>query len=344
MIKDLQNFLDNIQPQPERNLNDHVVLIDGLNTLIRSFIMVKKMNPVGNHVGGTVGFLRSLGYLNRILDPTRVVCIFDGKGGSMNRRNMNADYKEHRKHVKLTHWGAYDTKEEETAALVDQLIRLQDYLDCLPVQQIVMEKLEADDIIAYIAKGLSGKSKKVTIVSTDGDFFQLIDPTIQVYSPIRKELFTEENIGNVINVHPHNYNLVKALSGDPADGLHGIPGLGPKSVVKHFPRLVDDPTVGLDYIYEIAKNKLDDKKVLKIFPKIIDSWNDLERDYKIVNLHETVLSDQEKESVIDQLKHPIPKLKKHDFLSLLEIDKIEGITKNTENWLSGFRNLSKFSQ
>ena len=138
----------------------------------------------------------------------------------MNRKNLNPDYKDHRKHVKLTHWGAYDTKEEETEALMDQLWRLQDYLEYLPVQQITMEKLEADDIIAYIAKGLSGKSKKVTIVSTDRDFLQLVDDTVEVYNPRQKKFFNSENILEAIKVHPNNYNIVKTLSGDPADGTN----------------------------------------------------------------------------------------------------------------------------
>ena len=57
-----------------------------------------------------------------------------------------------------------------------------------------MEKLEADDIIAYLAKEAQNLSKKVTIVSSDKDFLQLVDDNIEVYAPIKKKVFTKDNI------------------------------------------------------------------------------------------------------------------------------------------------------
>ena len=109
-----------------------------------------------------------------------MVVIWDGKGGSGNRQNINPNYKAQRATSRITHWGLYDSREEEQEALIGQLFRTKDYLECLPLQQIVMEKLEADDIIAYLAKRASNAGKKVTIVSSDKDFFQLIDNNIEV--------------------------------------------------------------------------------------------------------------------------------------------------------------------
>ena len=194
------NILKNLKETPPRALNDHILLIDGMNTLIRSFSLLKAMNPTGTHVGGFVGFLRSLGYVTRIFDPTRVIVVWDGKGGSGNRQNINPNYKAQRATSRITHWGLYDTKEEETEALIGQLFRVQDYLDCLPIHQIMIEKLEADDIIAYLSKRASGSQvKKVTIVSSDKDFLQLVDDTVEVYAPIKKKTFTKSNaIKNII--------------------------------------------------------------------------------------------------------------------------------------------------
>ncbi len=205
------NILKNLKETPPRALNDHILLIDGMNTLIRSFSLLKAMNPTGTHVGGFVGFLRSLGYVTRIFDPTRVIVVWDGKGGSGNRQNINPNYKAQRATSRITHWGLYDTKEEETEALIGQLFRVQDYLDCLPIHQIMIEKLEADDIIAYLSKRASGSQvKKVTIVSSDKDFLQLVDDTVEVYAPIKKKTFTKSNVIDEIKVLPQNYNLVKA--------------------------------------------------------------------------------------------------------------------------------------
>ena len=169
------NILDNLKPTPPRELNDHILVIDAMNMLIRSFSLLKAMNPSGHHVGGLVGFLRSLGFVTRTFDPSRVIIVWDGKGGSANRKNIDPNYKAQRATSRITHWGLYDTKAEETEALIGQLFRTQDYLECLPVQQLMMEKLEADDIIAYLAKTASKSKKKLTIVSSDSDGTPLSD-------------------------------------------------------------------------------------------------------------------------------------------------------------------------
>ena len=330
------DILNNLKETPPRALNDHILVIDAMNTLIRSFSLLKAMNPSGTHVGGLVGFLRSLGYVTRIFDPTRVLIIWDGKGGSANRKNIDPNYKANRANSRITHWGLYDTKEEETEALIGQLYRTQDYLDCLPVHQIVMDKLEADDIMAWIAKKASSSNvKKCTIVSSDKDFLQLVDETIEVYAPIKKKVFTKDNIFDELKVLPENYNIVKALLGDNSDNLQGVKGLGIKTVVSQFPKLLTEIT-DLDYIYKVAEENLDGKK---IFAKIIHNWDRVLTNFELMDLHITSLDDKEKQYVNEVLNSPVPSLQTGAFLRLLEKDKIEGITKNTESWLENYRGL-----
>jgi DNA polymerase-1 len=305
--------------------------------LIRSFSLLKAMNPSGAHVGGLVGFMRSLGFVTRTFDPTRVIVIWDGKGGSGNRQNIDPNYKAQRATSRITHWGLYDTKEEETEALIGQLYRTQDYLDCLPVHQIVMDKLEADDVIAWIAKKASiSSAKKCTIVSSDKDFLQLIDDTVEVYAPIKKKIFTQDNIFDELKVLPENYNLVKALVGDNSDNLQGVKGLGIKTIISEFPKLLTEIT-NLEYIYKTAEEKLEGKK---IFAKIIHNWDRVETNFKLMDLHITALDDKEKQVVIDTLSSKVPELQTGAFLRHLDQDKIEGITKNTEGWLENFRPLT----
>lgn len=320
---------------PERN--DHILIIDAMNTLIRSFSLLKAMNPSGSHVGGLVGFLRSLGYVTRIFDPTRVIVVWDGKGGSGNRKNIDPNYKAQRATARITHWGLYDTKEEETEALIGQLYRVQDYLECLPVHQLGIEKLEADDIIAHLAKKASSAGKKVTIVSSDKDFLQLIDKYVEVYAPVKKKTVTIDNVIEEIQVHPSNYNIVKALLGDNSDNLRGIKGLGIKTVISEWKDVVFDPNFTLDDIYSICEERLGEKKV---FAKIIHEWDRVKTNFEIMDLHNSVLDDKEKEHILQVLKSPIPDLQTGAFLHLLDQDGIEGITKNTEGWLDNFRRLT----
>jgi len=298
------------------------------------------MNPSGAHIGGLVGFLRSLGYVTRIFDPTRVIIVWDGKGGSANRKNIDPNYKAQRATSRITHWGLYDNKEEETEALIGQLFRTQDYLECLPLQQIVIEKLEADDIIAYLAKRASNAGKKVTIVSSDKDFYQLIDNNIEVYAPVKKKTFTMSNIKEEIGVLPQNYNIVKALLGDNSDNIPGVKGLGIKTILSEWKSFTYDKNASLQDIYDHCETQLDEEKPKKIFAKILHNWNRVMTNFELMDLHHSTLDEKEVKYVEDIFKSDIPNLQTGVFLSLLDQDKIEGITKNTEGWLENFRGLT----
>ena len=71
-------------------------------------------------------------------------------------------------------------------------------------------------------------------------------------------------------------------------------------------------------------------KPKKIFAKIIHNWDRVMKNYELMDLHNSVLDDKEKDFVSNILKDPIPNLQTGAFLHLLDQDKIEGITKNTE--------------
>lgn len=333
-------ILNNLRETPPRALNDHILIVDAMNMLIRSFSLLKAMNPSGTHIGGLVGFLRSLGYVTRIFDPTRVLVVWDGKGGSGNRQNIDPNYKAQRATSRITHWGLYDTKEQEMEALIGQLFRVQDYLECLPLQQIGIEKLEADDIIAYLAKRASSAGKKVTIVSSDKDFFQLIDKNIEVYAPVKKKTFTLDNVKEEIGVLPQNYNIIKALLGDNSDNLPGVKGLGIKTILSEWKSFTYDPLASLQDIWDHCETQLEEKKPKKIFAKIIHEWDRVMTNYELMDLHNTQLDEKEIEFVESILKEPIPNLQTGAFLHHLDQDKIEGITKNTETWLENFRGLT----
>ena len=335
-----ENILKNLKETPPRARNDHILIVDAMNTLIRSFSLLKAMNPSGAHIGGLVGFLRSLGYVTRIFDPTRVLIVWDGKGGSSNRKNIDPNYKAQRATSRITHWGLYDNKEEETEALIGQLFRTQDYLECLPLQQIVIEKLEADDIIAYLAKRASNAGKKVTIVSSDKDFYQLIDKNIEVYAPVKKKTFTMNNVKEEIGVLPQNYNIVKALLGDNSDNIPGVKGLGIKTILSEWKSFTYDKNGSLQDIYDHCETQLDQEKPKKIFAKILHNWNRVMTNFELMDLHHSTLDEKEVKYVEDIFKSDIPDLQTGVFLSLLDQDKIEGITKNTEGWLENFRGLT----
>jgi 5'-3' exonuclease len=166
-----------------------------------------------------------------------------------------------------------------------------------------------------------------------------VDKTIEVYAPVKKKTFTKDNIFEELKVLPENYNVVKALTGDNSDNLAGVKGLGIKTIVSEFPNLLKDPTCDLQYIYDTCAAKLKEKKVKKIFPKIITEWDRVETNFQLMDLNVSDLDEKEKEFVNEVIKSPINDLQTGAFLHLLDQDKIEGITKNTEGWLDNFKGL-----
>ena len=69
--------------------NDRILLVDGLNTFIRSFVANPATNDNGIHIGGISGFLHSIGYAIKNIKPTRIIICFDGTGGSQRRRSAD---------------------------------------------------------------------------------------------------------------------------------------------------------------------------------------------------------------------------------------------------------------
>jgi len=335
------DILNKIEKRPDRKLNDHVLIVDSMNTFIRAFAMLQFMNPQGHHTGGLVGFLRSLGFLSRTIDPTRIICVFDGQASSSSRKSINPDYKANRNIKRITNWELFDDKDDEFASMTMQMHRLIEYLQCLPLTLISIDKIEADDTIAYLAQKFSDNNKKVTIVSSDKDFLQLVDENIEIYSPIKKKTYQKKDIIEEIGVIPKNYLIMKALLGDKSDNLTGVKGLGPKTLLKEFPGLLTNPTLELKDIYNICEEKL---KTKKIFASIIYDWEKVKTNYVLMNLQEVRLGDYEINHILDKIKDPIPALQSVMFLNMLDSDQIEALNKNVEGWLEIFRPLSTYKK
>lgn len=335
------DILNKIEQKPDRRLNDHVLVIDSMNTFIRSFAMLQSMNPKGHHTGGLVGFLRSLGFLTRTIDPTRIICVFDGQASSSSRKNIDPEYKANRNIKRITNWELFDDKEDEYASMTMQMHRLVEYLQCLPITLISIDKIEADDTISYLAQKFGANNKKVTIVSSDKDFLQIVDENIEVYSPIKKKTYGKKEVQEEIGMIPENYLIMKALLGDNSDNLTGIKGLGPKTLLKEFPEIVNDPLFELNDIHKICEEKLQTKK---IFAQILYDWEKVKTNWELMNLLQPRLGDYEIVHILDKIKEPTPALQVVTFLNMLEADQIEALNKNVEGWLELFRPLSTYKK
>jgi 5'-3' exonuclease len=216
-----------------------ILIIDGLNMFLRNFVVQSYSDLNGNPVGGLVGTLRSVKSMIRETGAGRVFFVWDGKGGAQRRRGVIADYKMGRR-PRLNR-PVDEGLEESDRNRVWQQAKLKALLDLLGATQIEVDNIEADDTIGYLVGALDPKPK--VVVSSDKDMWQLVSDTTTVYWPTKKIYITTGTFKDVCPFHPANYILARALSGkgDSSDNIHGIKGLGEKTLLKIFPVLAKEP-------------------------------------------------------------------------------------------------------
>jgi 5'-3' exonuclease len=338
------NILENIKEEneePKANYHDRVLLCDGLNLFFRNFSVLNTINSQGVHIGGLGGFMRSLGFLINQIKPTAVYVVFDGAGSALNRRNLVPEYKLHRStQTNIVNWDIFDDVDEENEAKVNQIVRITQYLKCLPIKVISIDKVEADDIIAYYSKSLpKNYNSKVFIVSSDKDFLQLINDDVVVYRPVEKEFYTKKTVKEKFNILSENFILYKTLLGDVSDGVEGIKGLGNKGVFKKFPEL-SNQILTLDDLFSISTRKLKDHVV---YSRIIFEKEKLKQNYRVMDLQNPILDENEKKQLNELVESKNISLDVKSFTQLCNDDGLVSLIKNPEVWVkNSFEELSSF--
>ena len=330
-IKKSGGEIDNERP------NDSVMLIDGMNLFIRVFSAIPTTNEDGVHVGGIVGFLRSLAFNINMIRPTRIIVVFDGKGGSNRRRKIFPQYKMGRKmSYRLNRANDYLTRDEEQQMMIRQLNRVVEYLECLPVSIMNMENIEADDVIGYLSKHIY-KNNKTTIVSTDKDFLQLVDKTTNVYSPTKKKMYDEDKVFEEYGIHPSNFLLFRMFDGDKSDGIPGVNGIGKKTLIKLFPFMGTEDKYTLDDIYRSAETQK-----VPLCEKILQSKDLLDMNKQLMDLEDGIITGHTKLKVKEIVERPIQRVIKHRFLKMFLEDKLYQALPNLNSWLATTFNKLNF--
>jgi DNA polymerase-1 len=309
--------------------NDKVLIIDGLNTFIRVFSVIPTTNEDGIHVGGIVGFLRSIGYTINMVRPTRTIIVFDGKGGSNRRRKLFPEYKQNRK-TKYRVNRSYDfaSQEDEKQNMMMQLSRCVEYLDTLPVTVMSYDNIEADDTIGYLCRQVLTESK-ITVMSTDKDFLQLADDRIKIWSPTKKKMYDQKMVMDEYGINSHNYIWYRVLDGDKSDNIPGVRGLGLKTIQKKLPFLTENRIVNID-------------EVIDTLP---ESKDIIELNYKLMQLSNVDISGSTKTKIIDKANEPINRLIKFKFQKMFLEDKLFTALPNVISWLAtNFNQLNQYAE
>ena len=188
---------------------------------------------------GIYGFLNTITYFVKRLEPTHMIIAFD-KGRSKRRRDLYPDYKanrERRRQKKL------QQNLKENPDFLDDFSPQRDIvyslMDAANICFRIYEGVEADDIISKISIDFADQFDEVIIVSLDHDMMQLIRPNVYVIKPslglsknIQEEIINYEDILKKYDLTPDRLPELWALSGDFSDNIKGAKNIGPAKAAK----------------------------------------------------------------------------------------------------------------
>ena len=319
------------------SLNDRVLIIDGLNQFIRVFGAVPALNDDGEHCGGVTGFLLSTAATIRRLKPTRVVIVFDGKGGSNRRKSVYKGYKEGRTGLtKLNRLAGYEDLEDQQVSMRNQFKRLIEYLQILPITMTYIDYVEADDIIAYLANHYF--KKEVTILSSDKDFLQLVNQRIKVFTPTKKKMYTEKEVVEDYGVTPQNLIFYRVLMGDKSDNIKGVNGVGIKTIESKM-KFLTESDLSLDTFIEKCSSECDDK----LSEKLKNNLDTINMNYGLMQLADPDISSSIKSNVRELMDVHQPKLNIVEFKKMFMYDKLYTAFANVDSWLrNSFTSLDNY--
>jgi len=334
-----KEMFNNLSETPTKDVNDKVMIVDGLNLFIRCFGAVPTLNDDGEHVGGITGCLLSLGALIRKNKPTRVLVVFDGKGGSTRRKKMYKGYKEGRTGLtKVNRLVGYEDLEDQAESMKRNFNGLIKYLEFLPVDLCYIDYIEADDIMAYAARHIF--KKEVLIISSDKDFLQLVDDRISVYLPTKKKMMYKDDVKELYGVPSKNLVYYRIFDGDKSDNIPGVKGIGPKTLINKLDFLQSDGLT-LDTLLERV-SQLDDEKLKT---KILDNTDTLKLNYDLMQLSEPIIGSSITSNVRAIIESPINQLNSFQFKKEFMVDKLYTAFKNVETWLvNTWGDLDKYSK
>jgi 5'-3' exonuclease len=244
------------------------------------------------------------------------------------------DYKANRHITKISNWDAFDNQEEESESITAQIVRLIDYLKCLPVDLVVIDKVEADDVIGYLTRQFT---EQVYILSTDQDYLQLVSDRVFVFSPIKKIIYDPATVIKEYGIPPHNFLTHKIIVGDKGDNVPGVKGIAAKTLVKLFPSIATEEKVTLKTLIKECEGK--DKKYADVY----NFRNQLEINEKLMDLANPNIPEPDKELLNHIVANYNNEFNPEGFLKLYNEDQLGKTMISPHLWLSEiFSKLAKF--
>jgi 5'-3' exonuclease len=292
------------------------MIVDSLNQFLRSLVVNPTLSPNGQPIGGVCGYLKTLQKLSREVKPDRIIICWDGQDGSVRRRSQDKNYKEGRKPLRLN-WENNQTEEETLKNKLWQMGRLMEYMNNMPICQLMFDAVEADDIISLVCQELPDDQK--VIISSDKDFYQLVNDKTIIYRPVQNEIVNRKKIVDEFGIHPNNFAISRAICGDNSDNLQGIRGAGLATLAKRIPFLKEEKSATFDDIFQYCNEQ---KGNIKLYDSILESKDVVTKNYKIMQLYAPSVQPSVKYTVRDSINEYPLELKKSEIRKMLMTDGI----------------------
>ena len=238
-------------------MSNKLVIIDGNSIFYRSFYALPLLsNSRGEYSNAVYGFAIQILNIIQHIKPKYMVVAFDA-GRKTFRNELYSDYKATRKPMP-----------EELRA---QLEPLKKMLKLMDIKIAEKEGLEGDDIIGILSKKFL--DTETIIVTGDRDSFQLVDNVTSIYFTKKGtsdvKIIDEKSLKNEYGVSPEQFIDLKALQGDTADNIPGVPGIGNKTATDLILKYgnLDNIYKNIDSITGKLKEKLENGKELAYLSK-----------------------------------------------------------------------------
>lgn len=205
-------------------MSSKIVLIDGHSILNRAFYGLPDLtNAEGLHTNAIYGFLTIMFKLLEEEKPEYLTVAFDVHAPTF-RHKMYAEYK--------------GTRKPMADELRQQVPVIKEVLHAMGVKTIECAGLEADDLIGTLSNRCENEGMEVTVISGDRDLLQLATEYVKIRIPKTKQGKTEiedyyaKDVEERYQVTPKEFIDLKALMGDTADNIPGVPSIGEKTATK----------------------------------------------------------------------------------------------------------------
>lgn len=198
--------------------NKTFVLVDGSYYMFRAYHgMPELANATGEPTGAIFGVINMLRKLFNEYQPDYLAVVFDAKGKTF-RNDLYTDYKAHRPPM--------------PDDLACQIAPIHDIIRALGIPLLIIDDVEADDVIGTLATQASEQGLKTYISSGDKDLAQLVDDHVRLVNTMSNTVLGIEGVVEKYGVPPSSIIDYLALMGDSVDNVPGIPKVGPKTAVK----------------------------------------------------------------------------------------------------------------